>query len=117
LKMERASHILVLIKHSNPLYDGIVPGKLFEYIGVERPILALVPEGEAKRIVSRLERGEVAPQGDTAGIAAKIKLMYEKHMRETLETDYNLAPVREYRRDVLAERLAERLDTLVSERT
>ncbi|MEJ2722867.1 MAG: glycosyltransferase [bacterium] len=43
LKIEKASHILLLIKHSNPLYDGIVPGKLFEYIGLCRPILALVP--------------------------------------------------------------------------
>jgi glycosyltransferase involved in cell wall biosynthesis len=116
LKVEKASHILVLIKHANPVYDGIVPGKLYEYIGVRRPILALVPEGEARDIVSKLGRGEVAQQDDAAEIARKIKLMYEKYSRGTLDTDYDLSPVPEYRRDLLAGRLAERLDRLLAER-
>ncbi len=112
LKIERASHILVLIKQANPLYDGIVPGKLYEYIGVRRPILALAPEGEASAIVRKYRRGEVARQDDPRAIADKLKLMVEKHRNGTLETDYDLSPVAEYRRDVLTDRLAERLDSL-----
>jgi glycosyltransferase involved in cell wall biosynthesis len=117
LKIERASHILVLIKHTNPLYDGIVPGKLYEYIGVERPVLALAPEGKAREIVARLARGEVVSQDDAVKIAGKIRLMYEKYLRGALETDYDLSPVPDYRRDVLAKRLAELLDTFLAERT
>jgi glycosyltransferase involved in cell wall biosynthesis len=117
LKIERASHILVLIKHTSPVYDGIVPGKLYEYIGLERPVLALVPEGEAGDIVMRLRRGEVVSQNAPAEIAAKIKLMYQKHINGTLETDYDLSPVNDYRRDVLARRLADHLDTPPAERT
>ncbi len=116
LNIERNSHILLLIKHTNPVYDGIVPGKLYEYIGVRRPILALSPEGEASDIVRRFERGEVAPQDDPDRIADRIEKMYGKHRGGTLETDYNLTPVTEYRRDVLTERLAEYLDTLVDGR-
>jgi glycosyltransferase involved in cell wall biosynthesis len=112
LKIERASHILVLIKHANPIYDGIVPGKLYEYIGVRRPILALAPDGEASAIVRRHRRGEVARQDDPRAIADRLKLMADKHRNGTLETDYDLSPVAEYRRDVLTERLAERLDSL-----
>jgi hypothetical protein len=66
--------------------------------------------------VSRLRRGEVAGQDDAARIAGAIKTMYEKYLGGTLDTDYDLSPVPEYRRDVLAKRLAERLDTLVAER-
>ena len=117
LKIERASHILALIKHASPVYDGIVPGKLYEYIGLERPILALVPEGEAGNIVMRLRRGEVVSQNSPAEIAAKIKLMYGKHLSGTLETDYDLSAVSDYRRDVLARRLADHLDTPTAERT
>jgi len=117
LKIERGSHILVLIKHTNPVYDGIVPGKLFEYIGVGRPILALAPEGEASRIVRGRRRGEVAPQDDPVGIADKIKIMYERYTRGTLDTEYDLSPVPDYRRDVLAKRLAEHIDAILAERT
>jgi len=117
LKIERGSHILVLIKHTNPVYDGIVPGKLFEYIGVGRPILALAPEGEASRIVRGRRRGEVAPQDDPAGIADKIKIMYERYTRGALDTEYDLSPVPDYRRDVLAKRLAEHIDAILAERT
>jgi glycosyltransferase involved in cell wall biosynthesis len=112
LKIERASHILVLIKHANPLYDGIVPGKLYEYIGVRRPILALAPGGEASVIVRRYRRGEVAPPSDPRSIADKLKLMYDKHRDGTLEVDYDLSTVSEYRRDVLTMKLAEHLDSL-----
>ncbi len=117
LKIERGSHILILIKHANRVYDGIVPGKLFEYIGVRRPILALAPEGEASRIVRECRRGEVAPPDDPAGIASKMKLMYESYCRGTLDADYDLSPVAKYGRDVLSERLAEHIESILAERT
>jgi hypothetical protein len=112
LKIERSSHILVLIKHANPLYDGLVPGKLYEYIGVGRPILALAPEGEAASIVRRHRRGEVVPHDDPARIAAALGAMYGGFAAGTLDSAYDLSPVADYRRDVLAGKLAGRLDAL-----
>jgi glycosyltransferase involved in cell wall biosynthesis len=112
LKIERSSHILVLIKHANPLYDGLVPGKLYEYIGVGRPILAVAPEGEAAAIVRRHRRGEVVPHDDPAKIAGALAAMYAAYRAGTLDAAYDLSPVADYRRDVLAGRLAERLDAI-----
>ncbi|UCG52874.1 MAG: glycosyltransferase [Candidatus Latescibacterota bacterium] len=112
VKIERSSQLLLLIKHKNPVYDGIVPGKLYEYIGVRRPILALVPEGEAGDIVKRLNRGEIAPLDDTQGIAERIGMMYEKHRERKLDQEYDLNPVAEYRRDVLTGELAAYLDSM-----
>jgi hypothetical protein len=113
LNIEKRSHILLLIKHTNPVYNGIVPGKLYEYIGARRPILALSPEGEASDIVRRLGRGEIASQDDPERIAERIEKMHRKHLEGTLETDYDLTPVNEYRRDVLTGRLAEFLNAHV----
>ncbi|HET6350078.1 MAG TPA: hypothetical protein VFH88_13445, partial [Candidatus Krumholzibacteria bacterium] len=31
LRAERSAHILLLVKHDDPRYDGLVPGKLYEY--------------------------------------------------------------------------------------
>jgi glycosyltransferase involved in cell wall biosynthesis len=113
LKLERVSHILLLIKHVNPVYNGMVPGKLFEYIGAGRPILALTPEGEASDIIRRLNRGEVVAQDDTAQIAERIELMFRKFARGELDKAYDLSPAPEYQRERLTGRLCELLDRVV----
>ncbi len=76
LQLESSSHILLLIKHINPDYKGIVPGKLYEYIGVRRPVLALVPNGEAARLITDLRRGIVAPQDDEHTIAKILDSLF-----------------------------------------
>ncbi|MCK4236731.1 MAG: glycosyltransferase, partial [Candidatus Krumholzibacteria bacterium] len=58
IEMERESHVLLLLKHDDERYGGLVPGKLYEYMGAGRPILAVAPDGEASDLVSRLRRGE-----------------------------------------------------------
>jgi glycosyltransferase involved in cell wall biosynthesis len=113
LKMERTSHILLLVKHRNPVYHGMVPGKLYEYVGAARPILALAPEGEVKDIVNGLGRGEVAPLDSPEQIADRIGEMYDRFLSGTLDRDYNLAPVDEFRRDRQAGELAGHLDSLL----
>jgi glycosyltransferase involved in cell wall biosynthesis len=112
LKLERRSHILLLVKHSNPLYKGIVPGKLYEYVGARRPILAVVPNGEAKEIVTGLRRGETAPPDDPAAIAQALDVMYAKYEAGTLEVDYDLSVVAEFQRQQRTARLAELLSSL-----
>ena len=52
LELERRADILLLCRWNDPADDGIIPGKLFEYIGAERPILSIGSEtGEAADIV------------------------------------------------------------------
>jgi glycosyltransferase involved in cell wall biosynthesis len=109
LHMERSSHILMLI---NP-YPEIVVGKLYEYIGVRRPILALLPDGEGKELVRSYRRGETAPMHDPERIAEKIGVMYEKYADETLEESYDLSPLPQFDRRHLAGEMAEFLDQLL----
>jgi hypothetical protein len=90
LQIERSSHILLLIKHVNPDYDGLVPGKLYEYVGLRRPILAIAPEGEAADIVTGLGRGEVARPEDEADVAGAIGRMYDAWRAGNLEESYQL---------------------------
>ncbi len=114
LKIEKASHILLLIKHVNPDYDGLVPGKLFEYIGLRRPILAIVPEGEARDIVERLGRGEAVAQDDPEPVAAAIDRMYDAYRTGTLESCYRLEPRPEFTRERLAGEMALLLDDVAA---
>jgi glycosyltransferase involved in cell wall biosynthesis len=113
---ERQSHALLLIKHDDDRYRGLVPGKLYEYIGARRPILALVPDGEACEIVRDLRRGETAHIDSPGEIAAALETMYERHRNGTLESSYALDEVPRYSRRVEAERLSELLTRLIGER-
>ena len=52
---------------------GIVPGKTYEYLAAGRPILAAVPEGDARDIVTRAGTGLVCDPGDIRAMKALIR--------------------------------------------
>jgi glycosyltransferase involved in cell wall biosynthesis len=112
---ERRSHVLLLIKHDDERYRGLVPGKLFEYIGAKRPILAVAPEGETSEIVKALQRGETAHIGDPEGIASALEIMYTHHRAGRLESSYSLGDVPQYSRRAEAELLGRMLVRLIGE--
>jgi glycosyltransferase involved in cell wall biosynthesis len=113
---EARSHVLLLIKHDDERYRGLVPGKLYEYIGARRPILAVAPEGEASRIVRDLRRGETPRIDRPDEIAAAIETMHRHWLDGTLESAYSIADVPQYSRRAEAERLSELLGKLIGER-
>lgn len=116
LRRERAAHVLLLIKHADPRYNGLVPGKLYEYIGLRRPVLALAPAGEARVLVESLRRGEWADPEDVAAISRAIERMYERHRAGTLDSHYDLSERPEFERSRQAASLAALLDRVVEER-
>jgi glycosyltransferase involved in cell wall biosynthesis len=115
LRRERTAHVLLLIKHADLRYNGLVPGKLYEYVGLARPILALVPPGEARELVASLRRGEAVPPDDMAGISLAIEKMYDRHRAGTLDTQYDLSERPELERSRLAKNLAALLDRVTEE--
>lgn len=110
LRLEKHSHILLLIKHANPDYDGMVPGKLYEYIGLRRPVLAIAPDGEAARLITGLRRGVVVAHDDRRALVDTLSSLFRDFERGVLDDRFDLSERPEYGRYVLAGRLASLLD-------
>ncbi|MFH1261853.1 MAG: hypothetical protein V1495_00165 [Pseudomonadota bacterium] len=74
VKIVRSSDALLLLLADMPGSERILTGKVFEYLAARRPILAVVPPGEAQRLVEHLHAGTVvSPQN----VASEIERMVE----------------------------------------
>ncbi|HUS66473.1 MAG TPA: glycosyltransferase family 4 protein [Kofleriaceae bacterium] len=62
---------LVHLKN-HPVFETVIPSKIFEAMGMGVPILMVGPEGEASAIVRRERAGEVVAAADAARLAAAI---------------------------------------------
>lgn len=72
LGLERGADVLLLCRWADPRDDGVIPGKLFEYIGARRPVLAVgSTTGEAAAIVRQGGFGLVS--NDPVAIAGQLR--------------------------------------------
>ncbi len=72
------SDLLVLIVDESELSDEIVPGKVFEYIGAGKPVIAFAPEGAAARVVRSTGSGVVVSPDDVGKAKASIYSFYSE---------------------------------------
>jgi len=111
-----AADALLLYIPSGQNTDSVFTGKIFEYLGSGKPILAIVPpQGIAAQTVLRAKTGLVADYMDIQGIAANLKKLYNMWETDSLEeitpdTDY----VATFTREKLATKLAGLIDQIVS---
>jgi hypothetical protein len=111
------AHALLLVVDDVPGSEHIGPGKVFEYIGARRPVVAVGPEGAVADLVRRTRAGSVVVPTDVEGIARAIDALY----REWLATGTTVFPgdaaqvERQSRRERTRE-LAEVLTQVLEER-
>ena len=107
--MLAASHVLVVIQ---PHTKVQVPAKLYEYVGLRRPILALAEEGAVARVVRDGDFGLVVPPTDVDGIATALTHLYRSY-RTLLQASAGNARVAQYDARYQSEAMAEILSRLV----
>jgi glycosyltransferase involved in cell wall biosynthesis len=59
-----SADVLLLIVDTGETTDGVIPGKLFEYVAAKRPILCIAAPGATPDIIERGRLGWVTPPGD-----------------------------------------------------
>jgi hypothetical protein len=105
--------VLLLCRWDNPAEDGIIPGKLFEYIGARRPVLSLGSlTGEAADIVRNGNFGLVS--NDPMEIAQALRAwIAEKRSEGGRLADLSGTAAAAYQRDVQFEKIASLIETTV----
>lgn len=69
---------LLLVIDDVPQAAGILTGKLFEYLGMGKPILLLGPEGEAAQLVRETAAGKRVAPGDTSGMCEALVSLWDR---------------------------------------
>ena len=72
VKFYAACDLGLVSLRDTPLFQAVLPSKVFEYLAMERPILLTVG-GEARKLVETAQAGEFVPPGDASALANAIR--------------------------------------------
>lgn len=105
------SDVLLLIVDESKESEEIVPGKVYEYIGVMKPVLANAPENSAiAKLLDETSAGKYAHQDNISGLK-KIIMDYFELWRTEKKLYYpNLEMIKKYERRESTKQLAKLLD-------
>jgi glycosyltransferase involved in cell wall biosynthesis len=104
---------LLLIVDTGATSDGVIPGKLFEYVAARRPIFALTDPGATASIIRDGRLGWVVDAEDTAGCKKLLAEVLAQEVPEVLAPDETY--LQQFDRRRLTARLAELFDAVVDD--
>jgi glycosyltransferase involved in cell wall biosynthesis len=91
-----------------------VPAKLYEYLRLGRPLLALVSEGAVKELLETTRTGAATPPRDTEGVALALKRLYAERLPIRSSLPPANSSISSYSRESLSAALAEQLHALTA---
>lgn len=111
--LQATSQILYLSINNTHGAEGIVTGKIFEYMASGRPILCVGPQqGDAALIVKAANAGKVADFSEKDLLKEHILYFFAQYQRGTLKAESH--NIEKYSRKALTGTLAQLLDAITS---
>ena len=111
LQLQRSSQLLLLIEIDREETKGIIPGKLFEYMVSERPILAVGPEGaDIQKIIKQTNTGNYflySQKGETKDFLFEKYKLFKKAELKSFPIG-----LQQYSRKSLTKELAKQINEL-----
>jgi hypothetical protein len=112
LRKAAESSVLLLLLNDKPNVKGIIPGKVFEYLALQRPILCIgVESGDSARIIDETKAGSMVNFGDKEKCLSVLKALYHKYKNNTLAV--NPSGIEKYSRQEKAKEISGILDEFV----
>ena len=107
---QKSSQVLLLIEIDSEETKCIIPGKLFEYMVSERPIIAIGPENaDFAQIIKETNTGTFFKYDELEALKAQILICFEQFQQNNLKV-YPVG-LQQYSRKSLTEKLAKLLIT------
>ena len=111
IKFMMGSSILLLSLAKIEGNKGILSGKLFEYLAVQRPILGIgPPDGDASDIIKECNAGKMFDYVDMAGILNFLNLKLSKWKKDPSQVEKGNANFQKYARKNLTMQLTKILE-------
>ncbi|HUH25422.1 MAG TPA: glycosyltransferase family 4 protein [Flavobacterium sp.] len=111
LRYQRSSQVLLLIEIDSYETQGIIPGKLFEYMSAERPVLAIGPEeSDIAKILKDTNTGKYFNYDDLEEVKDYILNCYKLYLNKNLKV--HGMGLQYFSRKKLTEKLAQILENI-----
>jgi hypothetical protein len=82
------SQILLLPLNDTPNIGGVVPGKLYEYLGANRPIIAIgKPDADSGKILKMTNAGKISDFADVIGAQESVYYYFQAFLIGKLEAE------------------------------
>lgn len=105
IRLQRSSAVLLLLEIDSPETRAILPGKLFEYLSANRPIIAIGPEkSDIELILKETQTGSFFDADKKKELKLEIKRLFELYLKNNLKTDSK--NIEKYHRKNLAKTMA-----------
>ena len=111
---QRKASVLLLIEMDRPETVGIIPGKLFEYLSAERPIIAVGPRGsEIADILTHTNAGNYFGYSDRDGIKKTLRRYFDDYKSGSVESQ--IRNLKDFTRRNLTGKMSGIIDLMISE--
>ena len=107
----KKSQVLLLPINNTPNSKGVLPGKLYEYLGAQRPILCIGPKNSDAAKILSTTKGYLHDYQDYKGLKTTLLTLFAAYQEGHLVS--NNPSITHFSREYLAGQYAKLLDELI----